>query len=137
MPLKSVAKAIITETLEGLPALAMHHLTVLWSGKIALIAADDKTQGADGQDGAGQAAHAVLTQLTEDPVELVRLQTADGRVMDGVRLKSVLFEPLAVLELTPTQSLCYQAALNTAETQMRGLFDSLKLYPNEYVGEVS
>jgi hypothetical protein len=60
----------------------------------------------------------ILGQVVTEPVDLKRC----GR-LDGIFLKRSLFRPLKA-NLTPLESLVYQAALNTAEIQMRRLHDS-------------
>lgn len=112
---------LIGDTLDRLPAPVVRHLTRLQDGKLALSSAIFKNSGDDGWCGALDAAMDILGQVVSEPVEFKRC----GR-MDGVFLKKSLFRPLKAI-LTPLESLVYQAALNTAEIQMRRLHDSKEL----------
>jgi hypothetical protein len=112
---------LIGDTLDRLPAPVVRHLTRLQDGKLALSLAIFKNSGDDGWVGASDAAMDILGQVVEVPVEFKRC----GR-MEGVFLKKSLFRPLKA-NLTPLESLVYQAALNTAEIQMRRLHDSKEL----------
>jgi hypothetical protein len=104
--------------MDRLPAPVVRHLTHLQDGKIALSQAIFKNSGEDGWVGASDAAMLILEQVIPEPVEFKRC----GR-MNGVFLEKSLFRPLEIT-LTPLESLVYQAALNTAEIQMRRLHDS-------------
>jgi hypothetical protein len=112
---------LIGDILDRLPAPVVRHLTRLQDGKVALSSAIFKNSGDDGWVGASDAAMDILSQVVEVPVEFKRC----GR-MDGVFLKKALFRLLKA-NLTPLESLVYQAALNTAEIQMRRLHDSKEL----------
>jgi hypothetical protein len=112
---------LIGDTLDRLPAPVVRHLTRLQDGKVALSSAIFKNSGDDAWSGAHDVAMGILSQVVNEPVELKRL----GR-LDGVFLKKSLFRPLKAT-LTPLESLVYQAALNTAEIQMRRLHDSKEL----------
>lgn len=109
---------LIGETLDRLPAPVVRHLTHLQDGKLALSQAIFKNSGDDGWVGASDAAMLILEQVIPEPTELRRCGT-----LDGIFLTPALFKPLEV-QLTPLESLVYQAALNTAEIQMRRLHDS-------------
>jgi hypothetical protein len=112
---------LIGDTLDRLPAPVVRHLTRLQDGKLALSSAICKDSGDDAWCGASDAAMDILGQVVKDPVELKRC----GR-LDGIFLKKSLFRPLKA-SLTPWEALVYQAALNTAEIQMRRLHDSKEL----------
>ena len=112
---------LIGDTLARMPAPVVRHLTILQCGKIALSEAIFKNSGDDAWCGASDAAMGILSQLVNEPVELRRC----GR-MDGIFLKKVLFKPRKV-PLSPWEATVYQAALNTAEIQMRELHDSKEL----------
>jgi hypothetical protein len=112
---------LIGDILDRLPAPVVRHLTHLQDGKLALTSAIFKNSGEDAWIGASDAAMDILGQVVSDPVEFKKC----GR-MDGVFLKKALFRPLKA-NLTPLESLVYQAALNTAEIQMRRLHDSKEL----------
>ena len=112
---------LIGDTLARMPAPVVRHLTILQCGKIALSEEIFKNSGDDAWCGASDAAMGILSQLVNEPVELRRC----GR-MDGIFLKKVLFKPRKV-PLSPWEATVYQAALNTAEIQMRELHDSKEL----------
>lgn len=109
---------LIGDTLDRLPAPVMRHLTHLQDGKLALSKAIFQNSGDDAWCGADDVARGILSQVVEEPTELRRC----GR-LDGVFLKKSLFRPRKAT-LTPWEALVYQAALNTAEIQMRRLYDS-------------
>jgi hypothetical protein len=104
-----------------MPAPVVRHLAYLQCGKIALSEAIFQNSGDDAWCGAHDAAMGILGQVVKEPVELKRC----GR-MDGVFLKRSLFRQLKTT-LTPWEAQVYQAALNTAEIQMRRLHDSKTL----------
>ena len=112
---------LIGETLDRMPAPVARHLTYLQCGKIALSEAIFLNSADDAWCGAHDAAMGILGQVVKEPVELRRC----GR-LDGVFLKRALFRPRKA-NLTPWEALVYQAALNTAEIQMRQLHDSKEL----------
>lgn len=112
---------LIGDTLDRLPAPVVRHLAYLQCGKIALSEAVFQNSGDDAWCGAHDSAMGILGQLVKEPAELRRC----GR-LDGIFLKKALFRPLNA-SLTPLESFVYQAALNTAEIQMRRLHDSKKL----------
>jgi hypothetical protein len=101
-----------------MPAPVVRHLTILQCGKVALSEAIFKNSGDDAWCGASDVAMGILGLIIEDPVELKRC----GR-MDGIFLKKALFKPKKI-PLSPWEATVYQAALNTAEIQMRRLHDS-------------
>jgi len=112
---------LIGDTLDQMPAPVVRHLAYLQCGKLALSEAVFENSGDDAWCGAHDVAMSILGQMVKEPVELRRC----GR-MDGVFLKDSLFRPREAT-LTPLESLVYQAALNTAEIQMRRLHDSKEL----------
>jgi len=112
---------LIGDTLARMPAPVVRHLTILQCGKIALSKAVFKNSGDDAWCGADDAAKGILGLIIDPPVDLKRC----GR-LDGVFLKKTLFRPRKAT-LTPWEALVYQAALNTAEIQMRRLHDSKEL----------
>jgi len=129
MPVRKSSENTLGKILEGLPSAATRHLIILQCGKYALAEAakaEDANQP-EAASGANDAAMAVLLQLGEDPVELKRF----GR-LEGVRLKTSLFKPLKGLDLGPREQMVYQAALDTAEVQMRRLYDSNYRYPEVF-----
>jgi hypothetical protein len=135
MPVRT--SEIISKTLDAFPAPIMRHLAILWSAKVIL--ADTLLHAGnycdDGVIGAGVAFDTVLKQLQPEPGELCKLQTRDGRMQDGMRLKHSLFRPLRGISLTPWQANVYRAALHTAEIQLRHLYDSANVYADYFVGE--
>ena len=116
MPIKQ--GTLLGDTLDKMPASVVKHLAYLQCAKLALFRGVFKNSGDDSCYGAQQVADDILSQLVSDPVELKRR----GR-MDGVFLKKALFKPEKAI-LSPWESLVYQAALHTAEIQMRGLHDT-------------
>lgn len=112
---------LIGDTLDRMPAPVVRHLAYLQCGKIALSKAVFKNSGDDSWCGADDVAQGILGLIIDPPGELKRC----GR-LDGVFLKRALFRPRKVL-LTPWEATVYQAALNTAEIQMRELYDSKEL----------
>jgi hypothetical protein len=104
-----------------MPAPVVRHLAYLQCGKLALSEAVFENSGDDAWCGAHDVAMSILGQVVKDPVELKRC----GR-FDGIFLKKSLFRPLKA-SLTPLEALVYQAALTTAEIQMRRLHDSKEL----------
>jgi hypothetical protein len=112
---------LIGDTLARMPAPVVRHLTILQCGKIALSEAIFKNSGDDAWCGASDAAMGILGLIIEDPVEL----RGCGR-LDGIFLKKYLFKPQKA-PLSPWEATVYQAALNTAEIQMRRLHDSKEL----------
>jgi hypothetical protein len=112
---------LIGDTLDGLPAPVVRHLTRLQDGKVALSQAVFQNSGDDSWCGAHDVAMSILGQVVTEPDELKKC----GR-LDGVFLKKTLFKPRKAT-LTPWEALVYQAALNTAEIQMRRLHDSKEL----------
>jgi len=112
---------LIGDTLDRMPAPVVRHLAYLQCGKIALSKAVFKNSGDDAWCGADDVAMGILGQVVTEPVELKRC----GR-LDGVFLKKSLFRPRKAT-LTPWESTVYQAALNTAEIQMRQFYDSKTL----------
>ena len=112
---------LIGDTLDRLPAPVVRHLTRLQDGKLALSSAICKDSGDDAWCGASDAAMDILGQVIEVPVEFKRC----GR-MTGVFLKKSLFRPLKST-MSPWEARVYQAALDTAEIQMRLLHDSKEL----------
>jgi hypothetical protein len=128
----------IEKTLNTIPAPVMRHLTILWSAKeiLADILLHRGNYDADSETGAGMAFDAVLRQIQAETAELVKLRTHDGRTQDGMRLKRSLFRPLKGISLTPWQARVYQAALHTAELQLRRLHDSSYVFPEHFTREV-
>ena len=125
----TTSSSVIGKTLTNLPGAAMHHLTVLWSAKVILadVATCPGHYCDDGRIGADTAAHVVLEQLAEDPIELCKVHRKDGSALDGVRLKKALFVPKRGISLTPWQMRVYRSALQTAELQLRHFCDSKDL----------
>jgi hypothetical protein len=112
----------------------MQHLATLWAAK-AILADVAQNKGKycdDGEIGAGEAADVVLGLLEPEPNELVKIQTKDGRSMDGIQLKRKLFRPRTGISLTPWQDRVYRAALTTAEIQLRRMYDSVEAYPDVF-----
>ena len=112
---------LIGDTLARMPAPVVRHLTILQCGKIALSGAIFNNSGDDSWCGASDASMGILGLIIDNPIELKRC----GR-MDGIFLKKALFKPNKA-SLSPWESTVYQAALNTAEIQMRRLHDSKEL----------
>jgi hypothetical protein len=109
---------LIGDTLARMPAPVVRHLTILQCGKVALSNAIFKNSGDDAWCGASDSAMGILGLIVDNPVEL----KGCGR-MEGIFLKRALFKPQKA-SLTPWEFTVYQAALNTAEIQMRRLHDS-------------
>jgi len=129
MPVRKSHENTLGKILEKLPASATKHLTILQCGKYALYESYKANQFSqvEAACGADDAAMAILSQLEKDPVELKKF----GHI-EGVRLKKSLFRPIQNFPLGPKERMVYQAALTTAEVQMRKLFDSNQKYPEVF-----
>lgn len=114
---------LLGDTLDRMPARVARHLAYLQCGKIALTGAVFQNSGDDSWCGAHDAALGILSQVVDQPEELRKI----GR-FDGIFLSDSLFKPQDA-NLSPWESMVYQAALNTAEIQMRRLHDS---DPNDF-----
>jgi hypothetical protein len=109
---------LLGDTLDKIPAPVARHLAYLQCGKIALSGAVFQNSGDDSWCGAHDVAMGILSQVVDQPEELRKV----GR-FDGIFLNDNLFKPQSA-DLSPWEAMVYQAALNTAEIQMRRLHDS-------------
>jgi hypothetical protein len=107
---------LIGDVLDKMPVSVTRHLTYLQCGKLALSKAIFKNSGDDAWCGANDVAMEILYQITDHPTKM-------NKSLDKIFLSKSLFEPQKVT-LDPFKSMVYQAALNTAEIQMRRLYDS-------------
>lgn len=110
---------VIGDALNSMPAEVTRHLTILQCAKLGLPHTKFKNSGDDTWSGASDVVEVILEQICDQPTVIKRI----GR-LDGVYLNKLLFKPIRGVQLTPLQARVYQSALDTAEIQMRRLYDA-------------